>query len=94
LDVFVFKGTVQGVLNPNRPLVQQFLDVWPLRALRLGDRAPLLQGSWSVAEATAEDLQVGVTLVAQLGVGCGTQRWESELCTTFFWCLFIGMLLL
>lgn len=53
------------------PLVEKLLDVWTLRSLGLRDGAALLQGSWGIAEASSENLQVVVALVAQLAVSCG-----------------------
>lgn len=61
------------------PLVEKLLDVWTLRSLGLRDRTPLLQGSWGVAEASAENLKVIVALVPQLGVGCRGSRMEKSL---------------
>lgn len=60
-------------------MVEKLLDVWPLGAFGLRDGAPLLQGSRGVAEASAENLQVIVALVPQLGVSCGGSRTERSL---------------
>lgn len=54
----------------HQPLVKQFLDVWPLWALRLSDGAAFFQGSRCVTEAPAEDVQVSIALVTHLRVGC------------------------
>lgn len=45
------------------------MDVWPLGAFRFSDRAPFLEGTRSVAEASAENLQVCIALVPELRVG-------------------------
>lgn len=61
------------------PLVEKLLDVWTLRSFGLRDRASLLERSWGVAEASAEDLQVIVALVPELGVSCRCFRMEKSL---------------